>query len=179
MALARTGVKGGQVIEGTGAHRRVLVPGEHMLRLGWQGRGVTRSRLPRGLLAHRQHDLIRRLIAMHQSDSEFLLGLLHGPQGELEIELTATTPERAKAARAVPLLAEARRQARPGRGPKASDPVFESVHLSAHLSSLPFKLILIPSPTLILRRLTSAPRPPLKTPACSSTLGLWHIPSRG
>ena len=36
----------------------------------------------------------------------------HGPPGELEIQPTATTPERAKAVRAVPLLAEVRRQAR-------------------------------------------------------------------
>jgi hypothetical protein len=70
---------------------------------------------------------------MRHIDSEFLLGRLHGPQGGLEIELTAATPERAKATRAVPLLAEVRRQARPGGGPKASDPVFESVRLSAHL----------------------------------------------
>jgi hypothetical protein len=38
--------------------------------------------------------------------------LPHGPQGTLEIEPTAAPPERAKAARAAPLLAEARRQAR-------------------------------------------------------------------
>lgn len=57
--LARTGVKGGKEIEGTGALLLVLVPVGTVLWLGWQGWGATRSRLQGGLLVHRQHQFIR------------------------------------------------------------------------------------------------------------------------
>jgi hypothetical protein len=56
--LASTGVQGGKEMEGPCARILVLGPGGNLLRLGWPGRSVTRSRLQRGLLVHRQDHLI-------------------------------------------------------------------------------------------------------------------------
>lgn len=56
--LARTGVKGRKKIEGTRALLLVLGPVRNVPWLCWQGGGVTRARLQRGLLIHGEYQLI-------------------------------------------------------------------------------------------------------------------------
>src|SRR6266511_4570167 len=55
---ARTGIKGGQEVEGASAFVLVLIPVGQVLRLSWPGRGQPRTRLQRGLLIQREDQLV-------------------------------------------------------------------------------------------------------------------------
>ena len=65
--LARTDVKGRKEVEG---HRTLILmfgPVGNILRLGWQSRGQTGSRLQGSLFVHGQHDRMGRLVAMNRA----------------------------------------------------------------------------------------------------------------